>query len=288
MRSDAIILGFFVLGCIVTGVFILYPAFYAIQLSFFDSPSVIARGDFVWFGNYLRVLDNPDFWNALGNGFVFAGLSIVLQIGLGIGIAMILNSAIPAKSVVRGIAILPYLLPTVVVALTFSWMMQSNGVLTVGGEMIGLGTINWFETPNAAMASIILLSVWIWTPFVVVSILAGLQSIPQDLYSAAKVDGANALQRFWHITLPQLRPVLTVVVLLRGIWMFNKFDIVWLMTKGGPLQATEHLPILAYREAFTRFDMGSGAAIATLSFLILSAIVFVYFYFFPIEEREGR
>ncbi|MEM6901882.1 MAG: sugar ABC transporter permease [Pseudomonadota bacterium] len=287
MKGDRTIFGFFLFGCLVTAVFILYPAYYAIELSFYQSTSLVSQGEWVGLDNYRAVLASDDFWNAFDNGLFFAGFAILLQVVLGIGIAMLLNAAIPAQSIVRGVAILPYLLPTVVVALVFKWMLNgATGVLTRFGEMLGFGTINWFETPDAAMLSVIVLSVWIWTPFVVVSVLAGLQSIPQELYAAAKVDGATAWQQFWHITLPQLRPVLTVVVLLRGIWMFNKFDIVWLMTQGGPLRSTEHLPILAYRMAFERFDLGQGAAIATISFLMLSAVVLVYFKFFPLEEKS--
>lgn len=287
MNGDRTIFGFFFFGCAVTVIFILYPAYYAIELSFFASQSLIDQGEWVGLQNYAEVLNDENFWNALRNGFVFAGSAIVLQVVLGLGIAMLLDATIPAKPVVRGIAILPYLLPTVVVALTFKWMLDgATGVLTRAGEILGFGTVNWFETPEAAMLSVIVLSVWIWTPFVVVSILAGLQSINQDLYSAAKVDGASPWQRFWHVTLPQLAPVLTVVVLLRGIWMFNKFDIVWLMTQGGPLRSTEHLPILAYRQAFQQFDLGNGAAVATISFLILSTIVLIYFRFFPLDDKD--
>ena len=119
-----------------------------------------------------------------------------------------------------------------------------------------------------------------------VCFLAGLQSVPEELYEAAKVDGANARQRFWHITLPQLKSVLTVVILLRTIWMFNKFDIVWLMTAGGPMHGTEHLPILAYRKAFEAYDIGAGAAVSTLSFIILSVAVMIYFWKFPIDEKR--
>jgi len=131
--------------------------------------------------------------------------------------------------------------------------------------------------------------VWIWTPFVVTCVLAGLQSIPSQLYEAARVDGAGVLKQFWHITLPGLRSVLIVVILLRGIWMFNKFDVIWLLTKGGPLNETETLPTLAYRKAFLEFDLGGGAAVATVSFLMLACIILIYLRFFPIDEaKQGR
>jgi multiple sugar transport system permease protein len=121
---------------------------------------------------------------------------------------------------------------------------------------------------------------------VTICVLAGLQTIPPALYEAAKVDGAGPVARFLHVTLPQLKPVLTVVVLLRAVWMFNKFDIIWLLTRGGPLGATEHLPILAYKRAFSLFDVGGGAAVATVSFLVLMTVVTIYIRLFPLEEKR--
>jgi multiple sugar transport system permease protein len=147
-----------------------------------------------------------------------------------------------------------------------------------------LPPINWFESPGAAMTSVILVSVWMWTPFVTTCFLAALQTVPTSLYEAAKVDGTTAVQRFFHITLPMLKPILTVVVLLRAIWMFNKFVVIWLLTMGGPIGSTEHLAILSYRRAFSLFDIGGGAAIATISFAILSVAVFIYFRIFPLED----
>lgn len=117
--------------------------------------------------------------------------------------------------------------------------------------------------------------------------MAALQTIPKSLYESAKVDGAGMWARFWHVTIPMLLPMLMVIILLRSIWMFNKFDIIWLLTKGGPSSATEHLPILAYRRAFLQYDVGGGAAVATLSFLLLSLLILVYFYHYPLEEKGG-
>tara|TARA_B110000116_G_C16672200_1_gene506776 strand:- start:476 stop:979 length:504 start_codon:yes stop_codon:yes gene_type:complete len=161
------------------------------------------------------------------------------------------------------------------------------GILTVLLENLGFEeAATWANSPFWSMVLVIFVSVWLWTPFVTVCFLAGLQSVPEEMYEAAKVDGANAWLRFWHITLPQLRSVLIVVLLLRAIWMFNKFDIVWLLTGGGPMRGTEHLPILAYRKAFDAFEVGIGAAISTISFLILSVAILVFFWKFPIDEKQ--
>ena len=287
MSGDRLLYAIFSVAIGLTGVLILYPAYHALELSFQDIDSFISTPAWIGFGNYLEVLGMPEFWSALWRGLIFAGSTIILQIVLGIGIAMLLDAAIPGKALVRGIAVLPYLLPTIVVALTFQWMLDSTvGILTVAVRLFGYSYIPWGESPATAMAMVIFISVWIWTPFVTLACLAGLQSVPSQLYEAARVDGASAWQRFWHITLPQLRPVLTVVLLLRAIWMFNKFDIIWLTTRGGPMQATEHLPVLAYRQTFEMYEVGKGAAVSAISFLILSACILAYFHFFPLDEKD--
>ena len=288
MRGESVLYSIFGVAIALTALLILYPAYHALELSFQDLDSFISKPVWIGLKNYTDVLAMPEFWAALGRGLIFSGATIALQIVLGIGFAMLLDAAIPAKPLVRGLAVLPYLLPTIIVALTFQWMLDSTvGVFTQGVRLFGYSYIPWGESAGAAMTVVIVLSVWIWTPFVTLAFLAGLQAVPGELYEAARVDGATAWQRFWHITLPQLRPVLTVVLLLRAIWMFNKFDIIWLTTRGGPLQGTEHLPILAYRKTFELYQVGQGAAVSAISFLILSAFILVYFYFFPLDEKEA-
>ena len=279
--------GFLSIGALATLILIVGPALYAISLSFYEQQSLTSDPVWVGFANYARVLASGEFWNALWNGFVYAMAAIVLQVVLGIGFALLLHQPFYGRSLLRGLAFLPYLLPTVVAVLTFKWMIDGSlGIVTIVLDTLGLPPIYWFETESAAMISVILVSVWLWTPFVTTTFLAGLQTVPAQLYEAARVDGAGPIRRFFHVTLPALRPILIVIILLRGVWMFNKFDIIWLTTGGGPLGATEHLPVLAYRQAFTLFDLGSGAAIATLSFLVLLVIVTLYFWLFPMEDKQ--
>ncbi|MEC9265681.1 MAG: sugar ABC transporter permease [Pseudomonadota bacterium] len=287
MPSDRIIYIIFFLALWLTGVLVLYPAYYALELSFQHRESLISEPEWVWFDNYARVMALPEFWAALGRGVTFAGLTIFLQIVLGIGFALLLAREFPGMPVIRGIAVLPYLLPTVVVSLTFRWMLDGSvGIFSKGAQLLGYDYLPWGDDPYLAMITVILISVWIWTPFVTLTCLAGLQSIPEDIYEAARIDGAGPWQRFWHITLPQLRSVLLVVLLLRAIWMFNKFDIVWLMTQGGPQQATETLPIYSYRQAFEMYDVGAGAAVSAISFAILSVLILIYFRLFPLDQKD--
>ncbi|MFQ6184075.1 carbohydrate ABC transporter permease [Sinorhizobium meliloti] len=279
--------GFLGVGVLATLLLIVGPALYAVSLSFYDMPSLTADPVWVGLSKYSEVLASAEFWNALWNGIVYAGLAIVLQVVLGIGFALLLNQNFIGRSLLRGLAFLPYLLPTVVAVLVFKWMVDGSlGIVTILMDDWGLPPIYWFETETASMVSVILISVWLWTPFVTTTFLAGLQTVPSQLYEAARVDGAGPIRRFLHVTLPSLRPILTVIILLRGVWMFNKFDVVWLTTGGGPLGGTEHLPVLSYREAFALYDIGSGAAIATLSFLVLMVAVAIYFRVFPMEEGK--
>lgn len=235
--------------------------------------------------NYGTVLTEARFWHALLNGILYAAASVVLQVLIGLPIALLLNLPFRGRALVRGAALVPYVIPTVVVVFTWKWMLDENvGIVNHALARLGLGSVSWFSSPAMAMVSTVLVGVWAWTPFVTITFLAGLQTVDEELYEAARVDGAGAWQRLRHVTLPVLRPILVIIVLLRAIWMFNKFDVIWLLTRGGPLQATEHLPILAYQKAFGLYDVGGGAAVATINFLLLLVVVAIYFRFLRVEE----
>lgn len=266
------------------------PLIYAVMLSFYSARSFMSKPEWVGLSNYIKVLQDPLFWNSLTNGLTIALSSIVLQVVLGVGIAMVLNKRFVGQTIARSIAILPYFLPTVVACLVAQWILEPNyGLVKTALASIGVGMLDWSSHAFTAKGTIILVSVWLWTPFVVTCVLAGLQTIPTQLYEAARVDGAGAWTQFWHITIPGLRSVLIVVILLRGIWMFNKFDLIWLLTKGGPLNQTETLPTLAYRKSFIEYNLGGGAAVATISFLLLSGVILIYLRLFPIDDaKQGR
>ncbi|WP_374788734.1 carbohydrate ABC transporter permease [Brucella oryzae] len=266
------------------------PLIYAVMLSFYSARSFMSEPEWVGLSNYIKVLQDPLFWNSLTNGLTIALSSIVLQVVLGVGIAMVLNKRFVGQTIARSIAILPYFLPTVVACLVAQWILEPNyGLVKTALASIGVGMLDWSSHAFTAKGTIILVSVWLWTPFVVTCVLSGLQTIPTQLYEAARVDGAGAWTQFWHITIPGLRSVLIVVILLRGIWMFNKFDLIWLLTKGGPLNQTETLPTLAYRKSFIEYNLGGGAAVATISFLLLSGVILIYLRLFPIDDaKQGR
>lgn len=267
-----------ILPClVVTVLFIFVPVIYAILLSFFRMETILSSPEFVGLKNYVDIFGDPLFWNALQNGVIYAAATVALQLVIGIGIALLLNQSFQGRNFFRGIAIVPYVIPTVVASFTWLWILDANvGVVNKILKFFGIGMVTWFETPLTAMFSAILVSVWIWTPFVTLSFLAGLQGIDRELYEASEVDGATTAQCFFRITLPLLKPILGIIILLRTIWMFNKFDIIWLLTQGGPLHSTEHLPVLSYLRAFQMFEVGNGAALATINFLFLMALIFFY------------
>ena len=240
MKQDKRIIALFVGSVLILGIIIGGPLLYSINLSFYSADSFIAKPHWVGLNNYLITLKSPLFWKSLTNGLVIALSAISLQVILGIAIAMVLHQKFAGQTIARALAILPYFLPTVVACLVAQWMLDPNyGLIKSWLNSIGVGMIDWSSHAYAAKGLIVLVSVWLWTPFVVTCVLAGLQNIPSQLYEAARVDGARPWTQFWHITVPGLRSVLVVVVLLRGIWMFNKFDVIWLLTKGGPLNQTD-------------------------------------------------
>jgi multiple sugar transport system permease protein len=284
-RERKLFLCFLAPGLLLSLGAIFIPVLYAIQLSFYHAESFIATPKFVGLANYVRIFTDPRYWQAFGHGVLYAAITVCLQVLIGISIALLLHMEFRGRNWLRSAAMTPYILPTVVVVYIWKWVLDVNhGLVNACLSRLGFDVIEWFGTPSMAWMSVIFVSVWHWTPFVTITFLAALQTVSDDLYDAAAVDGATGWQRLLYVTLPVLKPVLVVIIMLRSIFMFNKFDIVWLLTQGGPLTATEHLPILAYQRTFAMFDIGGGAAVATSIFIFLTLLIWVYFKLFPLEE----
>ncbi len=286
--SDYALLLFIGISAAVTALLILAPLVSGILLSFFSIASFSASAPpaFAGLANFAKVLSTDAFYNALGNGVYFSAASVFVQLLLAVAVALLLNTSFPGRSLVRAAIVLPMLVPPVVATVLLRWMSnESFGIISIKLRALGFDAIAW-NTPDLAMLQIILLGMWLWTPFMIVSILAELQSVPPSLYEAARVDGANPLQRFFHITLPHLANVIGIIVLLRMIWTFNNFELIWLTTGGGPLGSTETLPVLAYRQSFALFNLGFGAATATLSFAMLLAVVLLATKFLAVAKED--
>jgi multiple sugar transport system permease protein len=268
-------------------VLLVFPLGYGIYTSFLQRHVLDPEGVWVGLDNYAWLFGNAEFWHSLALSSLWAGAAVGLQIVLGTAVALILHQPFKGRALVRGLVLFPYMMPVVSVILV--WMLLYNALYGVLNYLLVQGgivsaPIAWLSQPGSAFWSVVFVGVWKYFPFVVVIVLARLQVIPQDLYEAARIDGASAISRFLDITLHQIKDVLLVVALLRTIFMFNSFEIVFLLTGGGPLRSTMTLPILVYEQAFGLYEMGRGSAIAVIMFLILIAVMSVYFAFLRKEN----
>jgi multiple sugar transport system permease protein len=268
----------------------LYPVAYSIWLSLLEKHSFFPEQRFIGLENYTYLWGDPEFWTSLWYGVVYSVWTISFQVILGVAAALILNESFPGRSLVRGIVLFPYMIPTIVAVILWKWLLNDTyGV--VNYWLLALGIVRdpiiWLGADHI-MLSLVLMSIWQFFPFVLLSILARLQTIPEELYEAAKVDGASAFHRFTHITLPQIRGILFVVILLRSIWMFTKFDTVWLMGEGaGAGRFIRTLPVYAYMRTLTYYQAGLGAALAVIMFAILIVSTVIYFGLFRDEASIG-
>ncbi|MBI4573256.1 MAG: sugar ABC transporter permease [candidate division NC10 bacterium] len=220
---------------------------------------------FVGFANYRRILTDPLFFGTvLPNTFVFMIASVSGGLLAGLTLAMMLNRRFRGERLVRTAILLPLMVAPVVAAIMITWMFNDQfGIANVFMQALGFEPVPWMISRWTAMTVVIMTDVWLWTPWFTILILAALQSLPPEPHEAARIDGANAWQVFRNITLPLLRPVLMVCIVIRTIDAFRVFDIVWTITKGGPARSTEVFSIYAYKEAFLylNFDMGSAASL---------------------------
>ena len=282
MRSKHALQGF--LLCVPTLIiifgFIFFPIGYSVWLSLTNKHAIAVEYEYVGLGNYASLIDDAEFWWSFQRGVIFAVGTILFQTLLGLAAALFLNQSFYGRGFVRGITLFPYMLPTIVTILLWKWMLSATfGPINFVLQWLGLirNPVVWLGE-NWLMASTIFIGVWQFFPFVVISLLARLQMIDLELYEAAEIDGANAWKRLLYITLPALRHVLFVVILLRTFFMFTKFDVPWLMATGGGLQQlVQNLPVYAFRKTFGYFQAGEGAAISVSLFLMLILWTIVYF-----------
>jgi len=271
-------------------VLIAYPLLAALALSFFKIYTPTLSGPFVGLDNYVALLGSGEFWKALRVSFVYAGSTLALQMIVGIAVALMLHQGLFMRSLARSLVLFPYLLSTVVAVLVWQWLFNDlYGMLNHLLLRLGLvaAPVDWLGSMPNAMLSVILVSTWKFFPFVVIAVLARLQSIPTSLYEAAMMDGAGPWARFRDITLPQLRGVLMVVVLLRAIWDFKEFDLIFLLTGGGPVTSTQTLPILVYREAFPLSQMGMAATIALCMLAVMVVAMITYMRRYDRDEEAA-
>jgi multiple sugar transport system permease protein len=263
------------------------PFVRALWLSFHKK--LLGAEEAPWIGlqNYVTLLSDATFWQAVKNTFIFTTGSIGCKLILGLSIALILNESLPARGLWRSIVMLPYAMPTLVSVLVWKWMYNDvAGVLNylAGQAKLTDHPILWLADPNIALPAVIAVNVWRGFPFFVITILAGLQTVPQELYDAAKVDGAGAWARFRQVTAPGILPVVAVTTLFSAILTFNDFSIIWILTQGGPGNATQVLSTLTYKISIPGLELGKGVAVSVLMLPILVGLILLLNRF--ISRRE--
>ena len=260
-----------------------YPILRAFWLSLFtQNLGTQLKLVFSGLDNYGRMINDGRFWQSLWNTSVFTTASVLLELIIGMGVALVLNQSFRGRGVVRTIALLPWALPTALMGLAWAWIFNDQYGI-VNDILLRLGLIetgiSWLGDPTLAMIAVILADVWKTTPFIALLLLAGLQSISSDLYEAHSIDGATAWQSFWKITVPLLLPQIVIALLFRFAQAFGIFDLIQVMTGGGPAGATETVSLYIYGTVMRYLDFGYGAALVVVTFLLLVAAVAIAAYF---------
>ncbi len=260
--------------------FLTYPLGLGIWLGLTNA-TLGESGRFIGIGNYLSLAGDDVFWLSVYNTLLYTVVASVVKFGLGLWLALLLNEHIPFKAFVRAIVLLPFIVPTVLSAVAFWWIYDSQFSI-ISWALVRMGLISHYidflGTPNHARASVIAANVWRGVPFVAISLLAGLQTIAPSLYEAATLDGATPWQRFRYVTLPLLTPIIAVVMTFSVLFTFTDFQLIYTLTRGGPINATHLMATLSFQRAITGGRLGEGAAIAVAMIpFLLAAILFSYF-----------
>lgn len=250
-----------------------YPLLHVVWLSLHRRLLIFDINRFVGADNYLHLLSDERYWRALGNTAYFTGVSVALELLLGMSFALLLDRVVRGKGVLRAVVLLPWAIPTVVSAKMWEWIYNADyGLLSylVGRQ------VSWLGSPLLALNAAVVMDVWKTTPFVTLLLTAALQEIPQDLYKAAQVDGADAFTTFRRITLPMITPMIVIILVFRTLDAFRVFDAVYVLTGGGPAGTTETLSIYAYNLLFQTLQFGYGSTVALTVFVFVGLLTLVY------------
>ncbi|MGN1376769.1 MAG: carbohydrate ABC transporter permease [Dorea sp.] len=262
-------------------VFLVIPICMVVSYSFVDRAVVSNNPAFVGLENYKELFANSQFWNAVSNTIIFVVVSVVAHLVIGMIFAMLLNSkyfTTRTKTIARVLYILPWVFTASVVAILWKLMLQPSGIIDYLLSFLPQVSRNteWLSSKDIALAVICFINIWCGYPFYMISILAGLQGISGDLYESAAIDGATATKSFFHITLPQLKPILISIAMLDFIWTLQSFNVIWMLTGGGPVNSTEVLSIFIYKLAFQKVDYSMAATAATVLLVVCIFIAIFY------------
>ncbi len=270
-------------------VIFLYPLLSTVRYSLYDIPFGVKEGPFAGLQNYRVIFGEPVFWQGFKNSIVWALGNLALQLTIPFGIAIVLNHRLKGINFVRAIVLIPWIVPAVVVAICARWLLLPT-LGPINYYLIKTGIItrrlNFLGSLELALPTLIALNSWKFFPFGTLLILAALQTIPAELYEAARVDGANPWQYFTRITFPLVGRMVWFIGFLAFVWNYNIFDLIWLTTKGGPGNTTQTLPVLIYRRAFKTFRPGEASSIAVIVMIFLAAVGLVYFKLLSPKKEE--
>lgn len=250
----------------------LHPLLQGISFGFHKG-SLLGTGAFVGFDNYLRMFRSPAFYSSLWFSFIFAFFTVLISYTLGLALALFLNLDFPGRGFCRVALLLPWIVPAVVSMVSWKWLIADRGgLVNIILSLFGAGPIYFLSQSGWAVVAVIVIKIWRSFPFMMLSLLAQLQVIDKSLYEAARIDGANNWQLFCHITMPHLRNISIIQAILMVIWSINDFETPYLLTQGGPSNATENLILLSYRYTFGRNDVGLGSAVALFTLVLLMVL----------------
>jgi multiple sugar transport system permease protein len=264
---------------IVLAVLIFLPLLSVIWDSLTDKTFLSHSWRFIGLDNYARLLASPSFWAIVARSFIWTAFSVAFQIVAGLVMALFLNQTFIGRAVFRGLFLLPWVIPVVVVSVTWKWIL--NDLYGLAGYLLAFvfppwAHLAWFSSPLLALPVLIGINVWRGAPFAMIILLAGLQTVPRDQLEAARIDGANNLQQFWHVTVPHLRRILLTVALVFALFNFNNFDLIYLTTQGGPVDLTMTLPVKTYEVAFKGLQVGQSSALAVIMLALLAVLSIIY------------
>ena len=260
---------------------LIIPIFMVIRYSFYDNVIINKNPEFVGFENFVKVFNNRTFPVAVKNTLLFVGFSVLAHMFLGMLYALLLNTSYlssKTKSLFRVIYALPWMFTASIIAILWKMMLNPNGIINYLLQITHLtsGQIEWLGSRNFALLAVTIINIWAGYPFYMVSILAGIQGISTDLYEASAIDGANAVQQFLRITIPQLKPILLSLVMLDFVWTIQQFALIWMTTGGGPINATEMLSTFIYKLGFSKYEYSQASASAVVLLVVCSIIAVIY------------
>ncbi len=267
---------------------VVYPLITSLVTAFFQQSLILPGREFVGLQNIVDVLQG-EFFTLFGQTMVFTIGTTLIPFVIGFGLALALNTRIAGSKVLRGLMLIPWLVPGVVVSFLWMWIFNANyGVMNALLQSIGLidDPQAWLAQPGTAMAAVIIAKTWQSFPWMMVMLLAGLQTVPRELHEAAEIDGAGTIRRFFSITVPQMNGIIGLVLLLEFIWNFQHFDIIYVLTGGGPAGSTQTFATAVYETAFHGFDLGKAGALGLLWLLLLMVLVVVYVRFSEKGEKK--